>query len=109
MLYHYTSAEGMAGILASQQIMPSLKAINPKDARYGDGQYLSDIAPGAMTNNQLSREFLNVPWAGRRFSHYVCIETSDLNVVQGREHVFVVPNSKPLSVAGRIEGSGKNQ
>ena len=34
-LYHYTSDAGVAGILDSGQLYPSLKANNPKDARYG--------------------------------------------------------------------------
>ena len=44
--HHYPSEAGHAGILASKTIRASLKANNAKDARYGDGQYLSDIAPG---------------------------------------------------------------
>uniref|UniRef100_UPI0023ED2E09 RHS repeat-associated core domain-containing protein n=1 Tax=Zooshikella ganghwensis TaxID=202772 RepID=UPI0023ED2E09 len=42
-LYHYTSDEGLNGIVSSQKMYPSLKANNPKDARYGDGQYFTDI------------------------------------------------------------------
>ena len=30
-------------------IKPSLKANNPKDARYGDGQYFSDLNPAKYT------------------------------------------------------------
>ena len=44
-LYHYTTEEGMEGIISSQKLNPSLKANNPKDARYGNGQYLSNIKP----------------------------------------------------------------
>ncbi len=42
-LYHYTNEKGMNGIVESKKLNPSLKANNPKDARYGDGQYLFDI------------------------------------------------------------------
>lgn len=42
-LFHYTSEAGLQGILDSCEINPSLKATNPNDARYGDGQYFSDI------------------------------------------------------------------
>ena len=45
-LYHYTNDKGLKGILSSKQLNPFLKANNPKDARYGNGQYLSDILPG---------------------------------------------------------------
>lgn len=41
-LYHYTNEKGLNGILESNELRPSLKANNPKDARYGDGQYLSE-------------------------------------------------------------------
>src|SRR5262249_17785014 len=57
-LFHYTNDSGLKGILDSGSLNPSLKAINPRDARYGNGQYLSDIAPGAKTPAQLSRAFL---------------------------------------------------
>ena len=42
-LHHYTSEDGHAGIMQSKTLRASLKANNPKDARFGDGQYLSDI------------------------------------------------------------------
>jgi hypothetical protein len=90
-------------------MFPSLKARNPKDARYGDGQYLSDIAPGTRTNAQLSRNFIGQPFQGSRFSHYVEVDVTGLNVVQGRDNVFVVPNSGPLDLTGRIVSSGVNQ
>jgi hypothetical protein len=44
-LFHYTNAEGLAGILESGELRPSLKALNPNDVRYGNGQYLSDMCP----------------------------------------------------------------
>jgi len=43
--HRYTSEEGHVGILQSRTIRPSLGANNPKDACFGDGQYLSDIPP----------------------------------------------------------------
>jgi len=108
-LCHYTSAAGLAGILATQQILPSLKANNPNDARYGDGQYFSDIPPGSRSNAQLAREFLGRPFPAAKFSHYVCIDVSGLEVVKGRDHVYVVPNEVPLNIAGRVYASGSNQ
>ncbi|MUZ66387.1 PAAR-like domain-containing protein [Agrobacterium vitis] len=108
-LCHYTSEAGMAGILSSQQILPSLKAVNPNDARYGDGQYFSDIPPGTRSNASLSATFISNRFQGKRFSRYVCIDVSGLNVVYGRPHVFVVPNQVPLNVSGRIYSTGVNQ
>jgi hypothetical protein len=39
-LYHYTNETGMNGIVDSKALNPSLKALNPNDVRYGNGQYL---------------------------------------------------------------------
>ena len=58
-LYYYTNLSGMEGILQTKVIKPSLKELNPKDVRYGNGQYLSDIVPGTKTPSQLGRQFIN--------------------------------------------------
>lgn len=105
-LYHYTDEAGMNGITQSGELRPSLRANNPRDVRYGEGQYMSDIAPGTRTPAQLSREFLGQPFQGRRFTHYVEIDVTGLDVVQGRNGVFVVPGNQPLDLTGRIVGSG---
>jgi RHS repeat-associated protein len=105
-LYHYTDEAGLKGITESKELRPSLQANNPKDVRYGEGQYLSDFAPGENTPAQLSREFLGQPFQGRRFTHYVEVDVTGLEVVQGRNGVFVVPGNKPLDLTGRIVGSG---
>ncbi|MFF9404069.1 HYD1 signature containing ADP-ribosyltransferase family protein [Streptomyces anandii] len=107
-LYHYTNEAGHDGIISSGEMRPSLKANNPKDARYGDGQYLTDIQPGTKTLGQLSAAFLRVPWAGRKFTHYIEIDVRGLDVVEGRPGVFVIPNSGPLDLTGRILSSGRN-
>ena len=108
-LYHYTNLEGQQGILSSKTLNPSLKAVNPNDVRYGDGQYLSDIAPGTKTPSQLSREFLNLPFRGDKYTHYVAIDVTGLNITKGRQGVFVIPNSRPLDLTNRIVGSGQLQ
>ena len=101
-LFHYTTEEGQKGILDSGQLNPSLKSINPADARYGNGQYLTDLAPGARTGPQLSRALVGNPFQGARFSHYLEIDVTGLDVVEGRAGVGVggvspgVPNS-PLT------------
>jgi len=107
-LYHYTNEDGMRGIVDSGQLNPSLKANNPKDARYGDGQYLSDIVPGTRTNGQLSYAFLRVPYQGRKFSHYVEIDVSGLEILKGRDNVFVHLSGDPLDISDRIVSSGRN-
>jgi hypothetical protein len=106
-LYHYTNEAGLNSILQEGKLNPSLKAINPSDVRYGNGQYLSDISPGAMKPSQLSRAFINLPFQGRKFTHYLEINTGDLNVIRGRPGVYVVPNEVPLNLNDRVISSGK--
>ncbi|MET9852167.1 HYD1 signature containing ADP-ribosyltransferase family protein [Streptomyces sp. NPDC006450] len=106
--YHYTNEAGHDGILASKSMLPSLKVNNPKDARYGDGQYVTDIKPGTRTLGQLSHAFVRVPWAGQKFTHYIEIDTRGYDVVNGRPNVFVILNDKPLDLTGRIVSSGRN-
>ena len=107
-LFHYTTEEGQKGILDSGQLNPSLKSVNPSDARYGNGQYLTDITPGSKTGPQLSRALLGNPFQASRFTHYLEIDVSGLDVVPGRPGVFVVPNEGPLDIIGRIIGYGTN-
>jgi hypothetical protein len=107
-LYHYTSVNGRAGILKTMTIRPSLRANNPKDARYGDGQYMSDILPGTKRPGQLSLIFLGMPWAGKRFTDYVSIKVDGLKVIHGRPSVFLIRNSGPLDISGRLVANGKN-
>lgn len=106
-LYHYTNEAGLNGIVDSGQLKPSLKALNPNDVRYGNGQYLSDIPPGTMTPAQLSRQFINNPYQGARYTHFVEIDTAGLDIIQGRPGVYVVPNEVPLDLTGRLTNSGK--
>lgn len=108
MLFCNTDKAGQKGILDSRQLNPSLEALNPNDARYGNGQYLSDIKPGSMTPNQLSRTFLGAPFWGSRFTNFVEIDVSGLNVIEGRAGVFVIPNEAPLDLTGRIVSWGVN-
>lgn len=99
---------GLDGILKSKKLNPSLKANNPKDARFGDGQYLSNISPGAMKCAQLSKCFIRQPFQGSKFKNYVEIDFTGLNVTKGRHGVFVLPNNKPLHLTNRIVSSRAN-
>lgn len=107
-LYHYTDSKGLDGITSTNKLNPSLKANNPNDARYGDGQYLSDIAPGAKSCGQLSRCFFGNPFQGKKVENYKELDVRGLNVQKGRDGVYVVPGDKPLDLTNRITGSGKN-
>jgi hypothetical protein len=106
-LHHYTSAAGLAGILKSKSIFPSTRANNPKDARFGDGQYLSDILPGTKRPAELSAAFVRIPWAGRKFTHYVSIDVTGLKVISCRPFVFVIRNKAPLDISKRLVAHGK--
>jgi hypothetical protein len=105
-LYHYTTEKGLQAILSRERLRPSLKATNPNDVRYGEGQYLSDFAPGTKTPGQLAYAFLNDPRGWRRFTHFIEIDVTDLTVVECRAGVFVIPNTQELDLARRIVGCG---
>ena len=101
-LYHYTNEKGMNGILDSETLHPSESALNPKDARYGDGQYLTDIAPGSMTKGQISRRLWGVPWNSSKISHFVAIDVTGLPVMNPAKNIFLIPGNSSLDLAGRI-------
>ena len=107
-LFHYTTKAGLDAILASGVLLPSTRAKNPNDVRYGDGQYLSDIPPGTMTSVRLCRRFFGRPYPMSRFTHYVEIDVTGLGVVAGRPGVFVIPGRRALDLTGRIVRSGAN-
>ena len=82
--------------------------MNPSDARYGNGQYLSDIEPGTRSNASLASRFLSNQFQGAPFSHYVEIDVTGLRIAEGRPGVFVIPNEEALDLVGRILGFGAN-
>ena len=87
---------------------PSLKANNPKDARFGDGQYLSDVKPGTLNNYQLGRKFIGIP-NQYKFRNYIGLDTTNLNLIRGRDGVYLNPSGQPLDVSNRIKSYGKNE
>ncbi|MGW7452799.1 HYD1 signature containing ADP-ribosyltransferase family protein [Streptomyces sp. NPDC054787] len=88
----------------------STRAHNPKGARFGDGQYLSPIEPGTKRPGRLQHAFLQVPWAGRKFTHYFEIDVSDLEVWRSveRPDVYVILNDEALDLKDWIVRHGKN-
>ena len=106
-LYHYTNEKGMTGIVETKKLNPSLKANNPNDCFYGEGQYLSDIVPGTKSPAQLSRSFIYNPFQGAKYAYYVEIDVTDLDVVYGRDNVFVIFNQESLDLMNRIVSYGK--
>ncbi|OJA63182.1 hypothetical protein BGV68_02935 [Burkholderia ubonensis] len=120
-LYHYTNPAGVQGIISSERLMPSTGCIH---ARFGNGQYLTDIAPetvGALrmsdltedqiSNNmislkQLSQRLFGVPYNDSRVTNYVAINVDGLNYTQPRTGTYLIPGNEPLDLTGRIEGVG---
>lgn len=52
--------------------------------------------------------FFGMPFAGRRFTHYVSIDTKGLDVIFWRQNVYLVKNSAPLDISKRLVANGKN-
>src|SRR5437588_13046976 len=97
-LYHYTDRAGLDGILQTQVLLASMAASHPRDVRYGNGQYLTDVVPGTKTSAQLSRLLYGHPFLGHRCTHYVEIDVTGLTVRRGRIGVYVIPSEQPLDL-----------
>ncbi|WP_240416786.1 S8 family serine peptidase [Paenibacillus periandrae] len=107
-LYHYTDQLGYKGILSSGVIFNSTKALRPKDARFGDGVYLTDIAPDTMSKEELSQILYNNAFQTKKTDWYVAIDVTDLNVYYGRPGVYVYRTEAPLPIINRFVTSGYN-
>jgi RHS repeat-associated protein len=114
-LYHYTSDEGLIGILATQMI----KVTTNDPEGWGDGQYFTDITPedaSVGSAHQLSRALFTTPWKFKSVTNWVKVNVADLPVrrvgpvfsrtTYGNKSIYLHPSQSPLNVAGRIAGSG---
>gem|GEM_PF-6555060 len=119
--FHYTSEEGYNGILGSKSLRASTGS---KNARFGDGQYLTDVAPeqigaarvaeltpeqvsaGQRSLGQVSSELFRVPWNSRFLKYFLEIDTTGLAVENPRPGTFLIRNAGDLSLHGRIVRSG---
>ena len=102
-LIHYTSEKGYNSIMNEQRILPSTGI---KHARYGDGQYLTNIDATQFTKWQVSRRLYGVPWKTSTLTHYIKIDVSGLNVIQNGIHNYYIPNTGPLNLNNRVIDSG---
>ncbi|WP_169744745.1 RHS repeat-associated core domain-containing protein [Paenibacillus odorifer] len=109
LLYHYTDKQGYDGILSSRQINPSLKALRPTDARYGDGVYLTDIAPNTMSYQELSKKMYNNVNQTNKTTYYFAIDITDLVIKYGRDNVYVYLTQTPLDISDRLVNAGYNR
>ncbi|WP_179084655.1 DUF6531 domain-containing protein [Streptomyces rectiverticillatus] len=123
-LYHYTNEEGRKGILESKEIW---HATGPVHARYGDGQYFTDVTPdsikglkksdltardyeaGGISAYQLVGRLFGRPtrWGLGKTTDYVAVDVSGLEIRQGRPWVYLHPNDGPLDITGRVVDHGK--
>ena len=115
-LYHYSSDAGIAGIIATQTIYPSLSDDNR--AAFGHGQYFTDISPAdaaAGSAYQLSRAIFITPWKNTDVTSYVAIDVSGLLVDQvapvfsktyGDRYIYLHRSQMPLSIQGRMVSTG---
>jgi RHS repeat-associated protein len=115
-LYHYSNATGVTGIVASQMILPSLGDGNL--AAYGYGQYFTDISTVDAAKGspyQLSRAIFNIPYNFRKVTHFVAINVAGLPIenvgpvytrTYGERSIYLHRSVAPLNVSNRIEASG---
>lgn len=129
-LFHYTDEEGLAGILDKREIWRSK---GYKNARYGDGQYFSDIPPediiayhpnaltesdvasGKLSLRDLSETFYRNPNKTHKITRYIEIDVSDLPVRQAtqldgnslRDNVQLILNNSHMSTIGRVVRHGE--
>ncbi len=102
-LIHYTSKEGYQQILETEKLNPS---VGIKNARYGEGQYFTNLEPKDYTAGQISRKLYGVPWNTSKLQYYIKIDMKGLNPIQNNPHNFLVPGNNSLPLHGRILDSG---
>jgi len=102
-LIHYTNEKGYNNIMETESLNAS---VGLKNARYGEGQYLTNLESKNLTPGQLSRRLYGVPWNTSKLKHYIKIDVSGLNVVQNNPYNYFIPGEKPLNLHGRIVDSG---
>ena len=102
-LTHYTTEQGYNSIMESGELLPST---GPVHARFGDGQYLTDINSLDFTAGQVSKRLYGVPWKTNSLTHYIKIDVTGLNVIKNMPHNFIIPNNQPLNISNRILDGG---
>lgn len=118
-LIHYTTGDGLAGILESGELRASS---GPIHARFGDGQYLTDIRPeqiggrtlkdaagtGKLSLGQVANNLYGDSRKINSISHYVEIDVTGLDVSEPRKNTFRIANNGNLDISNRIVKSGKS-
>lgn len=105
-LYHYTTPEGLEGIIETQSLRPSRGA---QSARYGNGQYFTDLSPEWAAENGIHRLAHQLYRDARKITPlqtFVEVSVEGLQILQGRAHTFVHLSEEALLLEGRIVRSG---
>ena len=104
-LRHYTDKKGHDAIIDSQRLKVSRYADNPKDARHGDGIYLTDLSPvDGLTQGQIAKRLWNDTRKMGKLAYFVDIDVSGLDVIEGAPNNYVV-----LSDDAYFDVSGRNR
>lgn len=102
-LIHYTSKENYIKIMESKELKPS---VGIKHARYGNGQYFTDLDPSQYTAGQISRRLYGVPWNTSKLEYFIKIDVRGLNIIQNSPHNFLLPGNNILNLQNKVIESG---
>ncbi|MBD5369555.1 MAG: hypothetical protein HDR80_00185 [Bacteroides sp.] len=75
-------------------------------ARYGVGQYLTDLAPEQFTREHVSNQLFRRTYYYKKLRYFIEIDVTGLNVQMHRENVFLIPGLAPLDISNRVVRSG---
>ena len=81
-------------------------SIGIKNARYGEGQYFTNLEPNNFTAGQISRRLYGIPFKTSKVEYFIKVDVRGLNVIQNNPHNFLVPGRNPLNLHGRIVDGG---
>ncbi|MFZ1458028.1 MAG: HYD1 signature containing ADP-ribosyltransferase family protein, partial [Saprospiraceae bacterium] len=102
-LRHYTNEAGYNAIMKSGELFASTGA---KNARYGSGQYLTDLMSNGLSSGQVSRRLFGVPWNGSKVTHFIDINVGGLNTIKNAPFNYLLPGTNSLPIGGRIVNHG---
>ncbi len=102
-LFHYTTEVGYNSIRASEELFPSTGFTH---ARFGPGQYFTDIAPHTTTAKNLTGKLFRFPVIKNKMTHFIEVDVSGLNVIKNAPYNYVIPGTSNLNLSGRIVNGG---
>ena len=89
--------------MESGKILPSIGKVH---ARYGNGQYFTDLKASDYTAGQILRRLYRVPWNTKSITNYIQIDIKGLNIIQNAPHNYSLPNNEPFNINGRVVNHG---